>query len=94
MGQRNWLVADIVEIEEVVLHCGEDVRGGIVYDFDIEIVYLALDVIGKIPGILVIDGAHDDFDFVDGLLVHHVAFRLTPVVDFLADKDLEALHVF
>ena len=86
-------MADVLDIEEIVVDGGENMWYGIVDDLSVEIFHLRLDILRQIPGILVIDGTHNDFEFIGGLIVDYIALRLTTVKDALAYKLLDPLDV-
>ena len=64
-----------------------------IHDLTVQIVHLRLDIGSDIPGVLIIYGAHDDFQLVSRLVINNVALRLAPVIYTLSDYLLQALHI-
>ena len=77
----------------VVIYGRQNVRNGPVNHLFIEIVNLRRNIFRQIPGVLEIDGPHNDFQLLYGLFVNHVSLRLASIVDFLAYSVLEKLYI-
>ena len=86
-------MANIVNIEMVVIYGRKDVRYGPVNHLRIEIFNLLGNILRQVPGVLEKNGAHDDLQFFYGLLVNHISLRLAPVKYGLAYSVLEKFHV-
>jgi hypothetical protein len=86
-------MANIIDVEMVVIYGRQNVRNGPVNHLFIEVVNLRRNILRQIPGVLEIDGPHNDFQLLYGLFVNHVSLRLASVVDFLAYSILEEIDV-
>jgi len=86
-------MANIVDIEVVVIYGRQNVRNGPVNHLLIEVVYLRRNIFRQIPGVLEIDGPHNDFQLLYRLLINDVSLRLASIKDFLAYSVLEEFHV-
>ena len=92
--KRHRHVADVIDIEEIVIHSGQDVGNGPINHLVIEITDLGGNISGKITGILKIHGPHDHLEFFYGLIVDHVSLRLASVKDIFPDEILNDIHIF
>ena len=86
-------MANIVDVEVVVIYGRQNVRNGPVNHLFIEVVYLRRNIFRQIPGVLEIDGPHNDFEFLYGLFVNHISLRLASIVDIPAYSILEEFDV-
>jgi len=86
-------MANVIDIEMVVIYGRQNVRNGPVNHLLIEVVYLRRNIFRQIPGVLEIDGPHNDFQLLYGLLINNVPLRLASIKDFLAYSVLEELYV-
>ena len=86
-------MANVIDVEMVVIYGRQNVRNRPVNHLFIEVVNLRRNIFRQIPGVLEIDGPHNDFQLLYGLFVNHVSLRLASIVDFLAYSVLEKLDV-
>jgi len=86
-------MANIIDVEMVVIYGRQNVRNGPVNHLFIEVVNLRRNILRQIPGVLEVDGPHNDFELLHGLFVDHISLRLASVVDILAYSVLKKFDV-
>ena len=93
VGERYRQMANVIDVEMVVIYGRQNMGHGPIHDFHIQIVYLGGNILRQIPGVLEIDGAHNDLQLLYGLFIDHIALRLAPVKHVLTYSVLEKFHV-
>ena len=86
-------MANVIDIEMVVIYGRQNVGHGPIHDFYVQIVYLGGNILRQIPGILEVDGPHNDLQLLYRLFIDHIALRLAPIKYVLAYSVLEKFHV-